>query len=138
MQLVTQELFTDPISIVVVFERLWWSTAWTSGFSLALWLSPISMTPCADIHANEMYHNICFLSTHLSIVVKYIEFVFNNAMWYREHLKYESFMNISPFCLFVFLCLLMKKETISIVIQLSNQMYFPRKTEYREDSHIKE
>lgn len=68
------------------------------------------MTPRADIHANEVYHNKCYLSTHLSIVVKYIEFVFNNAMWYREHLKYKSFMNISPFCLFVFFMLVEKRN----------------------------
>lgn len=41
-------------SIVIVFNRLGWSTAWTSGFSLGLWLSPIYMTPRANIHANKM------------------------------------------------------------------------------------
>lgn len=47
-------------------------------------------------------------------------------------------MNISPFyfVLFFVFCLLMKKETISIVIQLSIPMSSPQKTDYSEDSHI--
>lgn len=94
-------------------------------------LSPISLTPRANIHANKM----SFINVFINLCkINIIRFLYCNV---AQRTFQIGILHVL-FCFWLFIFCLIRKERILIVIQLSIPMSSPRKTDYNADSHIED
>lgn len=100
-----------------------------------IWLSPISLTPRANIHANKM----SFINVIINLCkINIIRFLYCNVAQRTFQIGiFHEYISVL-FCFWLFFFCLIRKERILIVIQLSIPMSSPRKTDYNADSHIED